>query len=43
MFEEENAQWGTSIDWTLSGAAGFYANLYQTKNHGTGCIFPLSS
>ena len=31
-----NVQWGTSIDWTLSGAVGFYANLYQTKNHGTG-------
>ena len=29
-------QLGTSVDWTLASNASIYANVYQTKDHGTG-------
>ena len=34
--EREKLQYGSSIDWTLGNSTSFYANLYQTEDHGTG-------
>ncbi|MGH8385705.1 MAG: CS1-pili formation C-terminal domain-containing protein [Pseudomonas sp.] len=34
--EREKLQYGSSIDWTLGNSTSFYANLYQTQDHGTG-------
>jgi hypothetical protein len=32
----DTLQYGSSIDWSLADSVNFYANLYQTKDHGTG-------
>jgi hypothetical protein len=32
----DTLQYGSSIDWSLANNTSLYANLYQTKDHGTG-------
>jgi hypothetical protein len=32
----DTLQYGSSIDWSLGSNTSFYANLYQTEDHGTG-------
>ncbi|MCF4995971.1 pilus assembly protein PapC [Pseudomonas syringae] len=32
----EKLQYGTSIDWTLANHISLFANVYQTRDHGTG-------
>ncbi|EXF92452.1 P pilus assembly protein, porin PapC [Pseudomonas fluorescens HK44] len=32
----ETMQYGSSIDWTLANNVSLFANVYQTKDHGTG-------
>ncbi|MEN5313798.1 TcfC E-set like domain-containing protein [Pseudomonas koreensis] len=33
---QDTLQYGSSIDWTLGNNVSLYANLYQTRDHGTG-------
>ncbi|WP_283190004.1 CS1-pili formation C-terminal domain-containing protein [Pseudomonas sp. PMCC200344] len=33
---QDKQQYGSSIDWSLANNTSLYANLYQTKDHGTG-------